>query len=53
MAAPSGEEELPDWLADAKREPAAAEPAIEEEPALPTPDLNELLRPDSMPEWMK
>jgi hypothetical protein len=53
MVAPSGEEELPDWLADAKREPAAPEPAIEEEPALPTPDLNELLRPDSMPEWLK
>ncbi len=53
MVAPSGEEELPNWLADAKREPAEPEPAIEEEPALPTPDLNELLRPDSMPEWLK
>jgi len=53
MVAPSGEEELPNWLADAKREPAAPEPEIEEEPALPTPDLNELLRPDSMPEWLK
>ncbi len=53
MVAPSGEEELPDWLADAKREPSAAEPEIEAEPALPTPDLNELLRPDSMPEWLK
>jgi hypothetical protein len=53
MVSPSGEEELPDWLADAKHEPAAPEQEIEEEPALPTPDLNELLRPDSMPEWLK
>jgi hypothetical protein len=52
MVAPSGEE-MPDWLADAKHEPEAPAPEIEEEPALPTPDLNELLRPDSMPEWMK
>ncbi|MBN2084561.1 MAG: hypothetical protein JW748_05000 [Anaerolineales bacterium] len=53
MVAPSGEEELPNWLADAKREPAEAEPEIEEEPALPAPDLNELLRPDTMPDWLK
>jgi hypothetical protein len=53
MVSPGGEEEMPDWLADAKREPSVPGPEIEEEPAVPTPDLNELLRPDSMPEWLR
>jgi hypothetical protein len=53
MVSPSGEEELPDWLADARSEPAASAPEIEEAPLPETPDINELLRPDSMPEWMK
>lgn len=53
MVSPGGEEEMPDWLADAKRGPPAPVPEIEEEPAVPTPDLSELLRPDSMPEWMR
>ncbi|MGB7539203.1 MAG: hypothetical protein WBM17_11755 [Anaerolineales bacterium] len=53
MVSPSGEDELPDWLADAKGEPGAPAPEIEAEPVLPTPDLNELLSPDSMPEWLK
>ncbi len=53
MVSPHGEEELPEWLADAKSEPAAPAPEMEEEPILPTPDLNELLSPDSMPAWLK
>jgi hypothetical protein len=53
MVSPGGDEEIPDWLADAKSAPAATTPEIEEEPVVPTPDLNELLRPDSMPEWMR
>jgi hypothetical protein len=53
MVSPHGEEELPEWLADAKSGPAAPAPEIEEEPILPTPDLNELLSPDSMPAWLK
>jgi hypothetical protein len=52
--APSGgNEDMPDWLEAAKNEPSAPlPPAVEEEPAVPTPDLNELLRPDAMPEWL-
>lgn len=53
MVSPGSEEGVPDWLADAQREPAAPAPEIEEEPPVPTPDLNELLRPDTMPEWLR
>jgi len=53
MLPSSGEEGLPDWLADAQGEPAAPEPEPVEEASLPTPDLNELLRPDALPEWMR
>ncbi|MBN1438738.1 MAG: hypothetical protein JW929_04935 [Anaerolineales bacterium] len=52
IVSPGGEEEIPDWLADAKSAPAVLEPEPAEEPAAATPDLNELLRPDSMPEWL-
>jgi hypothetical protein len=53
IVAPGGEEEIPDWLAEAKREPVAPPaPESEPEPAEPTPDLNELLRPDAMPDWL-
>jgi hypothetical protein len=53
MVAPGGEEEIPDWLADVKKGPAAPATGIEAEPPVPTPDLNELLRPDALPEWMR
>jgi hypothetical protein len=53
MVSPSGAEELPDWLADTRTEPAAPASEIDESPLPETPDINELLRPDSMPEWMK
>jgi len=53
MVSPGGEEEMPDWLADAQRAPAAPAPEIEDESPTPTPDLNELLRPDAMPEWLR
>jgi hypothetical protein len=53
MIQPSGEEGLPDWLADAQGETAVPQPEPELEAPLPTPDLNELLRPDTMPEWLK
>jgi hypothetical protein len=52
FVAPKGEEEIPDWLAEAKNAPAAPPPESEEEPPAQTPDLNELLRPDSMPDWL-
>ena len=53
MVAPGGEEEIPDWLADVKKETPAPAPEIEAEPPVPTPDLNDLLRPDTLPEWLR
>jgi hypothetical protein len=50
---PGGTEETPDWLADAQQTATAPEPETEAAPPIPTPDLNELLRPDSMPDWLK
>lgn len=50
--APGTGEAVPDWLADAQREPAAPAPEAAEPPPAPTPDLNELLRPDAIPEWL-
>jgi hypothetical protein len=52
MVSPGGEEEVPDWLVNIKKESAPPAPEPEQEPPIPTPDLNELLRPDSLPEWM-
>ena len=54
MVSPGGEEEIPDWLAGIR--PGADETTQEYEPeeaALPTPDIGELLSPDSMPAWMQ
>jgi hypothetical protein len=52
MVSPAGEGEIPDWLVDIKKESAAPAPEPEPEPPMATPDLNELLRPDTLPEWM-
>jgi hypothetical protein len=58
IVAPRGDEETPDWLAEAQTGifplPPAHEPEPElESPPIPTPDIGELLRPDAMPEWMR
>jgi hypothetical protein len=50
---PAGEGEIPDWLVNIKKESAPAAPEPEPEPPVATPDLNELLRPDTLPEWMQ
>jgi len=52
MVSPGGEGEIPDWLVDIKKESASPEPGSESGPRNATPDLNELLRPDTLPEWM-
>ncbi len=57
IVAPGGDEETPDWLADAQSgisplPPASARAPEAEAPPGSTPDIGELLRPDSMPEWM-
>jgi hypothetical protein len=52
FVAPGGEEEVPDWLAATQQEAAATAAESEPEPEIQTPDINELLNPDAMPEWM-
>jgi hypothetical protein len=58
MVSPAGEGEIPDWLVDIKKGTAAPAPEPEAEPGpgpespIATPDLSELLRPESIPEWM-
>jgi hypothetical protein len=59
IVAPGGDEETPDWLADAQTgisplppTPARTPEPEPEEPPIPTPDIGELLRPDTMPDWM-
>lgn len=50
---PAGEGEIPDWLVDIKKD--GAPPAPSPQPGSPAaaPDINELLRADTLPEWMQ
>jgi hypothetical protein len=50
---PAGEGEIPDWLVDIHKSAAPAEPEPAPEPPVATPDLNDLLSPDTLPEWMQ
>jgi hypothetical protein len=56
IVSPSGRSESPDWLESARQEatiPSGAQNTAAEEPPMPSgPSLQELLQPDSIPNWL-